>query len=133
GACVAGAASVECARPPLDGERQVSTGSRDSRESRTLGIYLGDRGQGRDPNATPSVRSGVINRDGSQHLRNVRAASVVAEGLTDRRTLENCYAAGFKARPALLVRGSSRRIMTMRCRPANIRVINRRDGVSATT
>jgi len=28
--------------------------------------------------------------------------------------------------PALLVRGSSRRIMTMRFRPANIRVINRR-------
>ena len=29
--------------------------------------------------------------------------------------------------PAFLVRGSSRRIMSMRFRPANIRVINRRD------
>ena len=37
------------------------------------------------------------------------------------------YAAGFRARPALLVRGSSRRITIMRFRPANIRVINRRD------
>jgi hypothetical protein len=33
---------------------------------------------------------------------------------------------GFRTQPALLVRGSSRRIMTMRFRPANIRVINRR-------
>ena len=37
------------------------------------------------------------------------------------------YAAGVRARPALLVRGSSRRITIMRFRPANIRVINRRD------
>jgi hypothetical protein len=37
------------------------------------------------------------------------------------------YAAGSVARPAHLVRGSSRRITTMRLRPANIRVINRRD------
>jgi hypothetical protein len=36
------------------------------------------------------------------------------------------YAAGHRARPALLVRGSSRRITIMRFRPANIRVINRR-------
>ena len=33
---------------------------------------------------------------------------------------------GLRLQPALLVRGSSRRIMTMRFRPANIRVINRR-------
>jgi hypothetical protein len=33
---------------------------------------------------------------------------------------------GPRPQPALLVRGSSRRIMTMRFRPANIRVINRR-------
>jgi hypothetical protein len=39
------------------------------------------------------------------------------------------YAASLRARPALLVRGSSRRITIMRCRPANIRVINRRDGI----
>jgi hypothetical protein len=37
------------------------------------------------------------------------------------------YAAGPWARPARLVRGSSRRITIMRFRPANIRVINRRD------
>jgi hypothetical protein len=37
------------------------------------------------------------------------------------------YATGLRARPALLVRGSSRRITIMRFRPANIRVIHRRD------
>jgi hypothetical protein len=37
------------------------------------------------------------------------------------------YAVGLWAEPALLVRGSSRRITIMRFRPANIRVINRRD------
>jgi hypothetical protein len=36
-------------------------------------------------------------------------------------------AKGLRAEPALLVRGSSRRITIMRYRPANIRVINRRD------
>jgi hypothetical protein len=39
----------------------------------------------------------------------------------------NSYAVGFTAEPASLVRGSSRRITIMRFRPANIRVINRRD------
>jgi hypothetical protein len=34
---------------------------------------------------------------------------------------------GFQTQPARSVRGSSRRIMTMRYRPANIRVINRRE------
>lgn len=38
---------------------------------------------------------------------------------------------GFRPQPARLVRGSSRRIMSMRFRPANIRVINRRDSYSA--
>jgi hypothetical protein len=38
---------------------------------------------------------------------------------------------GFRTQPARLVRGSSRRIMTMRFRPANIRVINRRVCASA--
>ena len=37
------------------------------------------------------------------------------------------YAVGFRTIPALLVRGSSRRITIMRFRPANIRVINRRE------
>ena len=37
------------------------------------------------------------------------------------------YAAGLAARSAPLVRDSSRRITTMRLRPANIRVINRRE------
>jgi hypothetical protein len=37
------------------------------------------------------------------------------------------YAAGFRTESATLVRGSSRRITIMRFRPANIRVINRRN------
>ena len=37
------------------------------------------------------------------------------------------YAASRGARPARVVRGRSRRITIMRFRPANIRVINRRD------
>ena len=47
-----------------------------------------------------------------------------AHGMENPRLI---YAAGLRARPALLVRGSSRRITIMRFRPANIRVINRRD------
>ena len=52
---------------------------------------------------------------------------MAAEGHTERRTLEQSYAVGLRAEPALLVRGSSRRITIMRYRPANIRVINRRN------
>jgi hypothetical protein len=37
------------------------------------------------------------------------------------------YAVGVRTEPATLVRGSSRRITIMRLRPANIRVINRRN------
>jgi len=37
------------------------------------------------------------------------------------------YTAGVRTEPAMLVRGSSRRITIMRFRPANIRVINRRN------
>jgi len=37
------------------------------------------------------------------------------------------YAVGLRTKPAPLVRGSSRRITIMRFRPANIRVINRRE------
>jgi hypothetical protein len=51
---------------------------------------------------------------------------MAAEGHTERRTLERSYAVG-RAEPALVVRGSSRRITIMRYRPANIRVINRRN------
>jgi hypothetical protein len=36
-------------------------------------------------------------------------------------------AVGLRTEPALIVRGSSRRITIMRLRPANIRVINRRE------
>jgi hypothetical protein len=51
---------------------------------------------------------------------------MTAQGPTKRRTLLSSMRNGFRTQPAHLVRGSSRRIMSMRFRPANIRVINRR-------
>ena len=49
------------------------------------------------------------------------------KGEPSSRSMRN----GLRPQPARLVRGSSRRIMSMRFRPANIRVINRRDSYSA--
>jgi hypothetical protein len=53
-----------------------------------------------------------------------------AHGTENPRTL---YAVRLRTEPAPLVRGRSRRITIMRCQPANIRVINRRDSRSAAT
>ena len=39
------------------------------------------------------------------------------------------YVEGLRTEPTSLVRGSSRRITIMRLRPANIRVINRRENL----
>lgn len=50
------------------------------------------------------------------------AAQGPRKGEPSSRPMRN----GLQTQPARLVRGSSRRIMTMRFRPANIRVINRR-------
>jgi hypothetical protein len=47
-------------------------------------------------------------------------------GGTRKENPRKFYAAGLRTEPALIVRGSSRRITIMRLRPANIRVINRR-------
>jgi hypothetical protein len=52
---------------------------------------------------------------------------MAAESSTERRILVRSMRQALWAQPALLVRGSSRRITIMRFRPANIRVINRRD------
>ena len=52
---------------------------------------------------------------------------MAAESNTERRVLVCSMRQALWAQPALLVRGSSRRITIMRFRPANIRVINRRD------
>ena len=48
-------------------------------------------------------------------------------GVHGKENPRKFYAAGLRAEPALIVRGSSRRITIMRFRPANIRVINRRE------
>jgi len=58
---------------------------------------------------------------------------VAADGHTKRRILVRSMRYGLWAQPALLVRGSSRRIMTLRFRPAYIRVINRRYLSTAAT
>ena len=59
--------------------------------------------------------------------------TVAVERQTNRRTLVAFYAAGLQAGSARLVRGSSRRMTTMRSRPAYIRVINRRRSRSVAT
>jgi hypothetical protein len=51
---------------------------------------------------------------------------MAVEPNTARRILVFSMRQALWAQPALLVRGSSRRITIMRFRPANIRVINRR-------
>jgi hypothetical protein len=48
-------------------------------------------------------------------------------GVHGKENPRSNYAVGLRTEPALLVRGSSRRITIMRFRPANIRVINRRE------
>jgi len=52
---------------------------------------------------------------------------VTGPGRTKRRILLFFMRYGVTTQPASLVRGSSRRITIMRFRPANIRVINRRN------
>jgi len=54
------------------------------------------------------------------------AAPMTVEGLRKGEPSTKSMLYGLRTQPALLVRGSSRRIMSMRFRPANIRVINRR-------
>jgi hypothetical protein len=48
-------------------------------------------------------------------------------GVHGKENPRKFYAVGLRAESALIVRGSSRRITIMRFRPANIRVINRRE------
>ena len=48
-------------------------------------------------------------------------------GVHGKENHRKFYAVGLRTEPALIVRGSSRRITIMRFRPANIRVINRRE------
>jgi hypothetical protein len=54
------------------------------------------------------------------------AAPMTAQGPRKGEPSSRSMRNGFQTQPARLVRGSSRRIMTLRFRPANIRVINRR-------
>ena len=58
---------------------------------------------------------------------------MTADGHTKRRILLRSMRYDLRAQSAPLVRGSSRRIMTVRFRPAYIRVINRRFSSTAVT
>jgi hypothetical protein len=59
------------------------------------------------------------------------AAPMTAQGPRKGEPSLTSMRNGLRPQPAHLVRGSSRRIMSMRFRPANIRVINRRASSSA--
>jgi hypothetical protein len=61
------------------------------------------------------------------------AEPVTAQGPRKGESSLHSVRHGFRTQPANSVRGSSRRIMTMRFRPANIRVINRRVCLWAVT
>ena len=82
-----------------------------------------------------SGRSGSRRIDGARHRRRLAPDARRprmqqrwrSRGTRNGESSTHSYAAGLRARPAPLVRGSSRRITIMRFRPANIRVINRRD------
>jgi hypothetical protein len=71
------------------------------------------------------ARGSKSQRKSENHRR--KAVRMAAESSTERRILVSSMRQGLRTQPALLVRGSSRRITIMRFRPANIRVINRRD------
>src|SRR5882724_10711611 len=74
----------------------------------------------------PVGRHPTLQPDSARLMR--PTALVTGRSGTERRTLQPSLWYGFSAQSAFLVRGSSRRIMTVRFRPADIRVINRRIG-----
>ena len=84
-----------------------------------IGITVETKGR-----ADPS--GGGVARRARDH-GNGRRSSGGGRGAHGMENPRGHYAAGLRARPAPVVRGSSRRIMIVRSRPANIRVINRRD------
>jgi hypothetical protein len=64
-------------------------------------------------------------------IAHVAAVTVVSVGsgreVHGKENPRKLYVEGLRTEPTSLVRGSSRRITIMRLRPANIRVINRRE------
>jgi hypothetical protein len=118
---VEGAASIARAVPQSDG-----TGKSQAERVTAVGReLLGSSGR----SGSRSKPAADARRTPSEtETQRMRIGGV--ERHTEWRILDRHYAAGLRARPALLVRGSSRRITIMRCRPANIRVINRRDQLS---
>ena len=81
---------------------------------------MGHRGVGRK--ATSGHRGGIT----ETRMCKWTAEPMAVQGPRKGESSYDSMRYGFRTQPARLVRGSSRRIMTMRFRPANIRVINRR-------
>ncbi len=101
--------------------------------TRTIRVHLGNR-RTRGSQSTPGIVRGRIAQRGDVAAMQHRVRSIGGgRGAHGKENPRLIYAASLWARPALLVRGSSRRITIMRFRPANIRVINRRDSASATS
>ena len=95
------------------------------RRPRALRVHLGHRDHRGNQRARDPSGGGVARR--ARDHGNGRRSSGGGRGAHGMENPRGHYAAGLRARPAPVVRGSSRRIMIVRSRPANIRVINRRD------
>ncbi len=93
---------------------------RDCCRTRTAGLHLGHRGRRRK--ATQARLRGINRIRVFYWTAEPMAAQGPRKGEPSSRSMRY----RLRPQPAHLVRGSSRRIMTMRFRPANIRVINRR-------
>ena len=118
-------APIARAVPHLDGPGQNQAARRDRRRPRALRVHLGHRDHRGNQRARDPSGGGVARR--ARDHGNGRRSSGGGRGAHGMENPRGHYAAGLRARPAPVVRGSSRRIMIVRSRPANIRVINRRD------
>jgi hypothetical protein len=86
-----------------------------------------------EPSAPWSKRKPPEKRRRKNLPMKTKAEKMAAGGHTKRRILVRFMRYSLRVQPALLVRGSSRRIMILRFRPAHIRVINRRYLLPAAT
>lgn len=103
---------------------QEQTADRHGHRTRVAGLHLGDCRTHRS--AADGKCGGCDRFDSDELTMSLAAAWVTGHGHTERRILVRFMRSGACTQPALLVRGSSRRITTMRFRPADIRLINRR-------
>ena len=95
------------------------------------------RDESLDPTTSPVGEARAVCPGGRDHDRGRTRPGLAlwpaVERHTNRRTPAAFYAVGRLAGSAQFVRGSSRRMTTLRSRPASIRVINRRKSRSIVT